>query len=87
MMSMLHLAQEANPERVLSPVCTLQTLNFLGACPLPTYAFPCLFFFFTVYVGGLGLAGVELTFFIAASTVLWFGFMAPTMLVAHQCSE
>lgn len=43
--------------------------------------------FFALYVGGLGLAGVELTFFIAAGMVLWFGFMAPTMLVAHQCSE
>lgn len=43
-MSVLHLAQEANPERVLRPACTLQTLNFLGACPLPTYAFPCWFF-------------------------------------------
>lgn len=37
-MSALQLAQEANPQRVLNPVCTLKTSNFLGAFPLPTCA-------------------------------------------------
>lgn len=33
----------------------------------------------------LGLAGMEVTFFIAAHTVLCFGFVATTVLITHQC--
>lgn len=33
----------------------------------------------------LGLAGMELTFFIAAHTVLCFGFMTRIVLVTQQC--
>jgi len=31
------------------------------------------------------LAGMELTFFIAAHIVLRFGFVAKTVLITHQC--
>lgn len=33
----------------------------------------------------LGLAGTQLTFFIAAHIILYFGFVINTVLIAHQC--
>lgn len=58
--------------------CTLKTLNFLAACPPPRCALSFSWFCFTLCIGGLGLPGVELTFFTAASMVLWF--VAPTSI-------
>lgn len=33
----------------------------------------------------LGLAGIELIFFLVAPMVLWFGFVTKTVVIAHDC--
>lgn len=44
-----------------------------------------IFRYLTVSLFVLGLAGMDLTFLLADSMVLYFGFATKTMLVTHQC--
>lgn len=54
-----------------------QNLTEVRAETISSYALQC----FSV----LCLVGIGLNFFTAASRVLYFGFVAETMLITHQC--